>query len=141
MITIVDKIKASIHAATDLPVYYDSEEMLNKMLDYGGLPCAYFALLQDGSLERNNGVFRERVNVAIFFVNKTNFEPDAEENEQIIQDCKEAAYRWLAALRIDQFFTLDGSVSTQRVYEQNDVILTGFAVRVSLTEKQGYCNG
>lgn len=139
--TIIDKIKKSVHDATGLPVYYDSEELLNVSLDNGKMPCAYFALLQDGSLIISNGLFRERVNIAIFFVDLTEFQPDAEENEKIIHACKLKAYQWLGAMQLDKYFTLESVTASQRVYQEMDVTLTGYAVRVALVEKQGECYG
>ena len=139
--TIVDKIKESISVATDLPVYYQSEEQLNRIADNADYPCAYFFLLQTQGITTDSMTLRERVNIAVFFVNLTEFDFNADENEAIIDECKQKAMRWLAMLPRDAYFRLTAVGQSERLYDTFDAQLTGYAVNVTLEELEGFCNG
>ena len=133
---IVDKIRASIHNATNLPVYYQSIEQINAQLDNAHFPCAYLFLLERGRLTED---LREVVDIQVFFVQPTTFDFIAEDNERLIDDCKQLALTWLSHFGRDQYFRLNAVTTTDRVYEQFDVVLTGFAVGITLEELSRPC--
>lgn len=135
--TIVEKIKQSVEAATGVQLFYQSAEQLNRQLDNVQLPCAYLFLLENQSLNVDGGHLRERLNIAVFFVDKTEFDFESFENERIIDTCKQRAYTWLQSLTNDAYIRLLNVIGTQRVYDVMDVILTGFAVQVTIEEMQG----
>ncbi len=135
--TIIDKIKQSVTDATGVPCYYQSEEELNRILDNAQLPCALFVLLRGGQLTTTNGHLRERVQVAMFFADKTDFDFTAHENEEIINKQKQRAYKWLLSLNTSKLLRVIGIIGTERAYTDYDVILTGYAVNVTLEELRG----
>lgn len=135
--TIVEKIKHSIEDATGLPVLYQSVEQLNRIADNADYPCAFFFLLQEQRLNTDSDNIRERVQIAVFFVEQSVFDFDAVENEEIIQRCKERAITWIRALRTDDFIRLISQNATERVYDYFDAQLTGFAVNVTIEELVG----
>lgn len=139
--TITEKIKKSVTTATGLPVFYQSAEQLNRICDYTEYPCAYFFLLQTQGISTENMTPREQVRVGVFFVNTTEFDFEAEQNEAIIQGCKENAFKWIATLPRDKYFRLVSIGQSERVYDQFDAQLTGYCVNVVLEEIDGYCNG
>ena len=137
--TIVEKIRASIqrvHGA-GFAVYYHDDPTMNIIADTMTLPAAIVQLITQGELDQMSGQWREVVSAAVFFVDKSEFDFDADENEKIIDACKRRALRWLAGLQLDEDLTLVRWERTSRVYERFDAILTGFAVMVELSETDG----
>lgn len=139
MSTIIDKIKASVEGVTNCPFYYHSEGDLNLILDsVSEFPCAIATLLDSNNVEIDASQIRERVRIAIFFVQPTEFNFEALENEELIQACKTLAFKWVnGLLSHDSELTLESVNDTTRIYDQYDTILTGFAVNVSLVENYG----
>lgn len=135
--TIPDKIKQSVKAATGLKCYYQSEEELNRIFDNADFPCAFFVLLRGQQLNTDNGNYRERLQVAMFFADTTDFDATAEANERIIDKQKRHAYKWLYSLQTDKTFRLVSVNSSERVYSEYDVMVTGYAINVTIEELQG----
>ena len=79
---------------------------------------------------------------AVVFADKTQFDFNALENEEIIDRMKEKAFRWLHTLRTSDDLRLIAINSTQRLYDTTTDILTGYAVNITLEEVKGYgvCN-
>ena len=138
--TIVDKIIASIQAelGADFPVYYHDEPTLNLMTSQMQFPCALFQLLTTGNAVNEAGQIKERVSAAVFFVEPSQFDFNAVDNERIIDRCKGKAFAWVNALNVDPWLSLTALNRTTRVYDQYDDILTGFGVFVDLTELNGW---
>lgn len=134
--TIVDKIKKSVTTATQVPVYYQSIEQINALLDQAQFPCAYLFLLEQGRMTED---FREIVDVQVFFVQPTGYDYVAVENEKLIDEMKQTAIKWLSNLNQDELFRLNAVTSTNRVYDQFDVVLTGYSVSVTLEETERPC--
>lgn len=137
--TIIEKIRASIqrvHGA-GFAVYYHDDPTMNIIADTMTLPAAIVQLITQGELDQTSGQWREVVSAAVFFVDRSDFDFDADENETIIDQCKRRALRWLAGLQLDEFLDLVRWERTSRVYERFDAILTGFAVMVDLREREG----
>lgn len=139
--TIVDKIIASIKAAVgdEFPVYYHDEPTLNLMTSRMEFPCALFQLLTTGNAVNEAGQLKERVSAAVFFVEPSQFDFDAVDNEAIIDRCKARAFAWIGSLPSDTWLTLSALNRTSRIYDQYDDILTGFGVFVDITELNGLC--
>ena len=138
--TIVDKIITSIKAALgdDFPVYYHDAQTLNVMVSQMTMPCAMFQLLTTGNAVNEAGQMKERVSAAVFFVEPSQFDFNAVDNEKIIDRCKARAFSWLGALSSDALLTLTALNRTTRVYDDTDDILTGFGVFADLTELNGW---
>ena len=137
--TIVGKIKQSITDATGLPVYYHDEPTLNLLTSSMDFPCCLFQLLSQGAVVNEGGQMKERVTAALFFVDRSDFDFEAESNEEIIDACKGRAFAWLASLNGGGLLTLTANNGTRRIYDRYDDILTGFGLSVDLTEQVGYC--
>jgi hypothetical protein len=137
--TIVEKIRASIQRVhgDGFAVYYHDDPTMNIIADTMTLPAAIVQLITQGELDQTSGQWREVVSAAVFFVDRSEFDFDADENEKIIDACKRRALRWLAGLQLDEDLTLVRWERTSRVYERFDAILTGFAVMVDLLENEG----
>lgn len=137
--TIIEKIRASIQRVhgSGFDVYYHDDPTMNIIADTMTLPAAIVQLITQGELDQTSGQWREIVSAAVFFVDRSEFDFDADENEKIIDACKRRALRWLAGLQLDEELDLVQWERTSRVYERFDAILTGFAVMVDLRERDG----
>lgn len=138
--TIVNKIKKSVQSGTGLTCLYGSLDSINvQMGDQTDFPVAFFVLLNNGSLDDRSSNYRERVDVAMFFVKPTEFDFESIENEAIISECKQCAFQWLNSLFLGGDLRYITTLNTSRVYNQMDDILTGYALRVRLEELVGEC--
>lgn len=137
--TIIEKIRASIQSVHggDFQVYYHDDPTMNLIADNMDLPASIVQLITQGTIDQQSGQWREVVSAVVLFVDKSDFDFDADENEQIIDRCKRRCLRWLAALPLDPDLDLVRWERTSRVYERFDAILTGFAVMVDLREREG----
>lgn len=136
--TIIEKIRGSIQRVhgTGFAVYYHDDPTMNIIADTMTLPAAIVQLITQGELDQTSGQWREVVSAAVFFVDRSDFDFDADENEKIIDQCKRRALRWLAGLQLGDLDLVRWE-RTSRVYERFDAILTGFAVMVDLREREG----
>lgn len=140
--TIIDKIRGSIQNAfgEGFHVYYHDEPTLNLLADRMTFPCAIVQLITQGAAEEQSGQFREIVSAAVFFLELSKFDFDADANEEIINRCKVRAFQWLSIMQYDPYIELQAVERTSRVYEEFDAILTGFGVMARLKELQGISN-
>lgn len=135
----VEKIIKSVETATGLKCYYQSAEEINRIFDYADHPSAHFFLIDSAGVQMSAGNIRERVQVAIFFCDLTEFDFNSIENEKIIEQCKERAFRWLDSLSRSPLLRLVSVTNSTRVYNAYDSILTGFALNCTLEELKGIC--
>lgn len=141
--TIIEKIKTSVEGATALGFLYHAAGEINELIARAeSLPVAFAFLLDSGTIEDVNGMYHERVTLAVIFADKTQFDFNALENEQIINEMKIKAFRWLQSLRLSDTLLVVSINSTQRLYDTTTDVLTGYAVNITLEEIQGYgvCN-
>ena len=136
MSTIINKIKNSIEESLNITCLYGSEGAINQKLDYSNYPLAFFTELNTGYVDSVNSHFREKANVAIFFVEPTKFDYGSLENEELIEECRTLALAWVDKTKLDKDLTVIVN-STARVYNINDSILTGFAINCEITENVG----
>ena len=96
--SIVTKIKRSVESATGLTMHYHDEGTINEIIYSSPMPCCFFALLRDTELLTDGSQNRERASIAMFFVDKTEFDFDSEENEEIIEKQNEATLQFFSYL-------------------------------------------
>ena len=139
--TIIDKIKQSVEVL-GLSFAYGSLDDLNDIIsshDFDGGKLCYCTLISTGTAVLDtSGRWHDSVQIGLFVVDKTDFDPCSLENEQIIDDCKQAVFRWLISVNHSTDIKVQGIISSQRVYDQFDDIVTGYGVQITLQEKQGY---
>lgn len=136
--TIIEKIKQSVEGATGMPFLYHAAGELNELLARcNELPVAYSFLIDSGTIDDVNGRYHERVMLAVMFCDKTEFDFNALENEQIIDRMKVKAYKWLQSLRMSNALRIVAVNNTQRLYDNTTDILTGFAVNITIEDVAG----
>lgn len=138
---IVDKIKGSIRAALgeEYPIYYHDDAQINLETSKMSFPCAVLRLITEGSVAVESSQAKEVVRAAVFFVDLSEFDFDADENEAIIEARKTDAFAWLLSLGSSRDLQLDRLQRTSRVYEQYDDIVTGFGLLADIRETSGVC--
>lgn len=136
--TIIEKIKQSVEGATGMPFLYHAAGELNELIARcSELPVAYSFLIDSGTIDDVNGRYHERVTLAVMFCDKTDFDFNALENEQIIDRMKAKAYKWLQSLRMSNALRIVAVNNTQRLYDDTTDVLTGFAVNITLEDIAG----
>ena len=136
--TLIDKIKTSIEGATGFPFLYHAAGEINELIARAErLPVAFAFLLDSGTIDDVNGRYHERVTLAVMFTDKTQFDFNALENEEIIDRMKLKAYKWLESLRNSNDLQIVSVNSTQRLYDTTTDILTGYAVNITLQDMYG----
>ena len=136
--TIIEKIKQSIEGATGFPFLYHAAGEINELLARcKSLPVAYSFLINSGTIDDVNGRYHERVTLAVMFCDKTEFDFNAIENEEIIDRMKVKAYKWLQSLRMSNALRVVSINNTQRLYDNTTDILTGFAVNITIDDVAG----
>lgn len=146
--TIVDKLALSIErkelgkgGISPLPFVYADLDTQNILLDNIGAPFAACAPLASGMVEAEHGGYRERATFEIYFGDMMcQSLPDynARENERIIDECKQRAFKWLASLQANKDIRLIQVNSASRSYMQFDAITTGYLVNVTIEERHTY---
>lgn len=137
--TIVDKIIASVKGVLgeDFPVYYYDDFDMNMATSGMTFPCAFFQLIQRGTLVSEAGQLKERVYAGIFFVELAEWDCKATDNETIIDRCKRRGLFWLSQLSRDKY--IEGRLlDTARKYADTDDIVTGWGAFLNVTELEGY---
>lgn len=136
--SVIEKIKNSITAATGLPFYYDTPQTLNLRLDRATYPCAMLHILQSGAIVDTNGILRERLTIEMLFATTSNLDfdgTDVEKNE--LDKMKLLAFQWLLALYRSRELRLVSINSTNRYYATDDAIYSAYGVQVTIDEAQG----
>lgn len=136
--TIIEKIKQSVEGATGMPFLFHAAGEINELIARcGELPIAYSFLIDSGTIDDVNGRYHERVTIAVMFCDKTEFDFNALENEQIIDRMKVKAYKWMHSLRMSNALRVISVNNTQRLYDNTTDILTGFALNITLEDITG----
>ena len=131
---IARKIITSVEDATALHCYYGTMESINEQVSKGGLPCAFFSLLANSTIQEGVGTISETYTLTISFARLTEFDFDSVENEDIIDQCRRDAFNWLAYLRAGSAdFVAGGITASGRMYEELDDIVTGYYLTLNLT--------
>lgn len=138
MTNIVRTIGESITKATGLQFHYNASGEINNIADGVTFPCAYAFLLDSSAPVEENGQLRERLTLAIVFADLTEYDFDAVENEDIITECKERAFEWYLKARRSGDFNAVTLNSTQRLYDELDAIVTGYALNVTIEEARAF---
>ena len=136
--SVIEKIKQSVEAATGLPFYYDTPQTLNLRLDRATYPCAMLHIVESGAVQDTNGIIRERLTVEVIFVTTSRLDFDGLTVENLeIDKMKLHAFTWLLKLYRDRNLRLQSVNSTARYYASDDVIFSGYGVSVTIEEAAG----
>ena len=146
--TIIDKIARTIEVpmlgkggVTPLPFVYADRDIQNIVFDNLVPPFAAAVPLSSGMVEDMRGDYHDRVTLAVFFGDLMCSgmpDYDARENERIIDECKQRAFKWLASLKNNAEIELKTINGAERWYLEGDAMTTGYVVNVTIEEVAGY---
>lgn len=138
--SIIDKIKESVEAR-GLAFEYGAGDDLNEVIskhDFDGGKLCYCTLMTTGTATMDvTGRWHDQVQIALFVVDKTDYDPEAIENERIIDDCKREVFKWLVSVKNSTSFKVVSVNGSQRVYDEFDDIVTGYGIQATIEDKQG----
>lgn len=138
--TIQERIKA-IANEMGIAYIYHNWTSVNQMADTTQLPVMINILPVSGQFQVDGFRLTESANCLIAFLDKTDYDFDAEENDTIIERMKGYAKQFLLAVNATEGFEpLDlSAVDYQIVYDKLDVNLTGIMLDLRIKESEGMC--
>lgn len=146
--TIIDKISRTINinelgkgGVTPLPFVYETLEAQNIILDNLEPPFCAAAPLESGAVVDERGNYHDQVTIALLFGDIMCTQSGdfcAVENERVIDECKQRALKWLATLQGNTEIELVSVNAVAREYLNDDSIVTGYSLNVTIREVQGY---
>lgn len=134
---LITKLLNVVSQTTGLQCHYGSRERLNDEMDDATFPCAFVFLMQNGNIQTDGGQICESSNVGVFVVDKTDYDFETIENAEIIEQCKQRIDRLIFGLYGSDSLQLNQINNTTKIYDEFDVILTGYAVEINVTEIYG----
>lgn len=137
--TIQQHIK-SIAQQMGIAYIYHNWTSVNQIADNTPLPVMVNVLPVSGSFSVGYNL-TETTNCLIAFLNKTEYDFDAEENDQVVEQMKALAKDFLLRLnKVEGIENLSlADVSYEVVYDKLDVNLTGIILDLRLSESEGTC--
>lgn len=106
-------------------------------------PTIVYVLPPSGKLIFNYARVYDHPETMIGFLAPTDFDFVGEENDNIIEQMKRLAIKFVKALNASEYFEeIEGSVSYQVAYDYLDQNMTGIIITLKLEEKEGVsiCN-
>lgn len=138
---IAEKIKAVFEAATGLSLYYGTREEINRVIGYGQTPCGFFTLINSSSVVADGGTITEEIDINLAVVEVTHFDAQSYDNETIIERCKKKCFDFVRATRNGELVFYKSLITSERLYDEFDDIVTGYSVSVRLTDAVPYACG
>jgi len=139
---LVEKVKETIEQGIGLPFRYGTGEELDAYMGNTPMPAVMMYRLEGSTSQVWNTQRVESATCTLFFVERTSYENDSEENDRIIQRCKQHADEWINFVQHGVESPLwcdDSEIEYERIYLQFEDVFTGIGVRLRLTEVQGEC--
>lgn len=138
--TIQERIQA-IAKEMDIAYIYHNWTSVNQMADTAQLPVMINVLPVSGQFQVDGFRLTESANCLVAFLDKTDYDFDAEENDTIVERMKGYAKRFLLAVNATEGLEpLDlSTVDYQIVYDKLDVNLTGVMLDLRIKESEGIC--
>lgn len=121
-----------------LTYIFDNWATANVRLDKLPMPAVLNVLPVSGSFNLTARRMRDFPNCMLAFLDKTDFDFDGKENDEVLERCKNLAMQFiLTANESGLFEQIEGDVNYSVVYDKTDVNLTGIVIELQLKEKQG----
>lgn len=122
-----------------LPYLYERWQTVNIHLDAGLLPVVVNVLPVSGVLSIGR-MYRDAPNCAIAFLDKSELDFDAAQNEDVVERCKERAQEFIARLNASgRVYPIEGDVTYSVVYDRLDTAVTGVIIECAIKERVGIC--
>jgi hypothetical protein len=144
MTTVEQKIKSVVDKMEGLTYVFDNWQTANLRLDKLPFPAVVNVLPVSGRFNMGKNQLRDYPNMLIAFLDKTDFDFDGEDNDLIVEKCKNLAREFILRANESRLFEyIEGDIYYSVVYDKLDVNVTG--VVIELTPKEingiGLCYG
>ena len=134
----VERKIASVAEKLGITYLYENWGTANVRLDKLELPAIINLLPASGRFVIGKTQLRDRPNCMIAFADKTKFDFDGVENDEIIERCKAYAVQFIRELnRSGMFEFVSDEVPYSVFYDKLNVNVTGVVIELSLKEVQG----
>ena len=141
MVTIENRI-ASIAKSLGLNYYFGDWNRINEAGDTGRckFPLVAYLLPPSGVVNFDGPGVRETENGVLAFIDVTEFDFQADANNEIVQAMKEKMISFIQAVNASKHFKpIGGSLRYEVLYDKLDFAVTGVTVSLSLQEAVGKC--
>lgn len=144
MTTVEQKIKSIVDKMDGLTYAFDNWQTANLRLDKLPFPAVVNVLPVSGRFNMGKNQLKDYPNMLIAFLDKTDFDFDGEDNDLIVEKCKNLAREFILRANESRLFEyIEGDIYYSVVYDKLDVNVTG--VVIELTPKEingiGLCYG
>ena len=140
MTTVEQKIKSVVDKMEGLTYVFDNWQTANLRLDKLPFPAVVNVLPVSGRFNMGKNQLRDYPNMLIAFLDKTDFDFDGEDNDLIVEKCKNLAREFILRANESRLFEyIEGDIYYSVVYDKLDVNVTG--VVIELTPKEINGNG
>lgn len=117
---------------------FENWQTANVRMDKFPLPCVLNVLPVSGMLNVGLNQLRDKPNCMIAFMDKADFDFDGEQNDEIIERCKDRAKRFIMEVNKGKVFKgLSGDIRYSLFYDRLDVNVTGIVIELQLEEVKG----
>lgn len=137
--TVEAKVKAVVESMGEGVKYlFMNWAQVNVAMDNITEPTIVYVLPPSGKLDFNYAMVKDYPETQIGFIAPTDFDFDGTENDNIIEQMKRLAIRFVKALNAsEQFEIIEGKQPYQVVYDHLDQNVTGIVLSLPLEEVDG----
>lgn len=136
--TVEDKLAAIAAKIPGCTYMFGHWAQINAMLKKGHLPAILNILPISGAFDLGKTQLRDYPNVLLAFVDKTEYDFDAKENDAIIEECKNRAKLFILEFNKSGLFKpIDGEIPYSLSYDRLDVNVTGITLDFRPEERNG----
>lgn len=132
------KIASVVETMGNLTYVFDNWHTANFRLDRESLPAVINVLPVSGVMNVTDRKLRDFPNCMLAFVDKSDFDFDGKDNDEILERCKNLAIEFILTANASGLFEpISGDVRYSVLYDKLDVNVTGVVIELQLREKQG----
>lgn len=141
-VTTNDRVRQRIKtvaARMGLRYIFSSMHEANIIVGEGDFPVLIDILPTSGSVNIQQGLFRDAPNCLLFFCDKTELDYNAEKEQPTIARMKQLAFEFIAEANRSGYFETITKASYEVMYDRMDVSVSGIALSLTLQDAVGVC--
>lgn len=136
--TVEAKIKSIVEEMKGITYIFDNWATANVRLDSSAMPAVLNVLPVSGRFNLGKTQLKDFPNCMLAFLDKSDFDFDGTENDEIIERCKLLAKEFILRLNASEMFEqVEGDIPYSVVYDKLDVNVTGIVIEMQLKESRG----
>ena len=141
-VTTNDRVRQRIKAVAarmGLRYIFSSMHEANVIVGEGDFPVLIDVLPTSGSVNIQQGLFKDAPNHLLFFCDKTELDYNAEREQPTIARMKQLAFEFIAEANRSGYFEVITNASYEVMYDRMDVAVSGIALTLTLQDAVGVC--